>query len=184
MAQAQKHPTVDLAALEGDRLELEGTLEPGDVDLSADRIRQIGILRWSGFAERSSAHVQFAGCLQGQFELVCVRCLEPVEEILNRKFDLFFRERDSLVFDENEEIELEEADTSTAFIVGTELALVDIFREQILLAGPMKPVCRDECKGLCSTCGTNLNDASCGCPKEKIDSPFEQLLELKKQLER
>ena len=183
MARTLKHLTVDLAALEGDRLELEGALEPSDIDLSADQIRQVGIVRWSGFVDRSGAHVRFAGWLQGQFELVCVRCLQPVEEILNRKFDLFFRERDSLVFDENEEIELEEADTSTAFIVGTELALADIFREQILLAGPMKPVCRNECKGLCSTCGTNLNDASCGCPKEKINSPFEQLLELKKQLE-
>lgn len=42
-------------------------------------------------------------------------------------------------------------------------------REQILLAQPIKPVCRPECKGLCSTCGKNLNEGPCDCDDESID---------------
>ena len=183
MDRVQKYPAVDLAALERERLELEGRLEPGEVDLSADQIRQVGSLRWSGFAERTGDEVRLAGRLEGQFELACVRCLEPVAKTMDRAFDLLFRKRDSLVYDKDAEIQLKEADTSTAFIVGMELPLADIFREQILLSLPMKPLCRDECKGLCPTCGTNRNDRSCDCPPAKINPAFEGLAELKKQLE-
>lgn len=47
------------------------------------------------------------------------------------------------------------------------LETVDVtpdLREDILLALPAYPVCREDCRGLCPTCGRNLNDGSCSCP--------------------
>jgi len=47
--------------------------------------------------------------------------------------------------------------------------LVYPLREQILLAQPLKPVCRPDCKGLCMNCGKNLNEGPCDCSDESID---------------
>jgi uncharacterized protein len=102
---------------------------------------------------------------------------------VNKPFDLFFRERDEAMFDEDEEVELGEEDTRTAFFTGTKLAISDILREQILLALPMKVLCTVDCKGLCPTCGTNLNSGACGCSKEDFTPHMDTLIEIKRRLE-
>ncbi len=52
--------------------------------------------------------------------------------------------------------------------------------EALALEVPMKPVCREECRGLCPVCGTNLNKNTCGCEAQRADPRF---LSLKKLLE-
>ena len=74
-------------------------------------------------------------------------------------------------------------DTRTSFFTGTQLAIGDILREQVLLALPMKVLCRVDCKGLCPVCGTNLNFNSCNCPTEQFSPHMDKLLEIKRQLE-
>jgi uncharacterized protein len=87
------------------------------------------------------------------------------------------------MFDEDEEVELSEEETRTGFFTGTRLAVGEILHEQILLALPMKALCRVDCKGLCPTCGTNLNSGDCKCPKEDFSPHMDTLLELKRRLE-
>src|SRR5262249_10161932 len=111
-------------------------------------------------------------------------CLEAAPYDLKKSFDLFFQRRDELMFDEDEEIELAERDTRTAFFTGTQLAIGDILHEQIVLGLPMKALCRPDCNGLCPTCGTNLNSGSCNCPKEQFSPHLDTLLELKQRLEK
>ena len=55
------------------------------------------------------------------------------------------------------EREIEEDDLTTAFYEDDEIDLGQLMHEQFYLALPMKPLCRDDCKGLCAMCGTNLN---------------------------
>ena len=59
----------------------------------------------------------------------------------------------------------------------------EILREQVLLAIPMKPLCKPECKGLCPRCGVNLNLKDCGCAKEQFNPNLDALLEIKRRLE-
>src|SRR5207249_7545940 len=112
------------------------------------------------------------------------RCREPARIVISKPFDLFFRERKEGMFDEDEEIELNEKDTRTAFFTGTQLAVADILREQILLTLPMKALCAIDCKGLCPHCGTNLNSVSCSCAKDDSSPHMDTLLEIKRRLER
>jgi uncharacterized protein len=46
------------------------------------------------------------------------------------------------------------------------LDLSEVLRQDALLATPMHVVCDDECRGLCPTCGQNLNEGPCDCPPE------------------
>jgi uncharacterized protein len=53
--------------------------------------------------------------------------------------------------------------------------------EQFVLALPMKPLCQDECRGLCPVCGANRNREACECKQEWIDPRLAALADLKKQ---
>ncbi len=57
--------------------------------------------------------------------------------------------------------------------------LTENIREAIIVGLPVKPLCREDCKGLCPSCGTNWNSASCGCSKKKMDIRWADLNKLK-----
>jgi uncharacterized protein len=179
----QSHYFIDLKDLVREKLSFEAQFEPGVIDFTADNIRQVGLLDWTASAERAGAEIRIAGKLDATVEVACSRCLEPAQVRVSKAFDLFFRERDEAMFDEDEEVELDEKETRTAFFTGTKLAIGDILREQMLLALPMKTLCTVDCKGLCPTCGTNLNSGSCGCPSEDFSPHMENLLEIKRRLQ-
>src|SRR5206468_396806 len=92
---------IDLKDL-AQKISLEGSFEPGALDFSADAIRQIGPLIWSAEIERAGNEIRITGSLQAAVEAGCSRCLEPARYELSRPFDLFFRQRDEQLFDEDE----------------------------------------------------------------------------------
>ena len=174
---------VDLKDLAHDKISFEASFEPGVIEFGLENVRQVGALDWSASAERAGEEIRINGTLNTALEQMCSRCLEPARVSISKPFDLFFCERDEAIFDEDEEVELGEEDTRTAFFTGTKLAMGDILREQVLLALPMKALCRVDCKGLCPACGTNLNSSSCNCPKEEFAPHMDTLLEVKRRLE-
>ncbi len=174
---------VDLKDLGHEKLSFEATFEPGVIDFGSENARQVGPLDWSASAERAGDEIRIVGSLTAKLELACSRCLEPAEYKISKPFDLFFRERDEEMFDEDEEIELDEEETRTAFFTGTKLAISDILHEQILLALPMKALCKVDCEGLCPVCGTNLNHGRCHCSKEDFSPHMDTLMEIKRRLE-
>ncbi len=56
------------------------------------------------------------------------------------------------------------------------------FRDYLILAVPMKKLCKDDCKGLCFKCGKDLNEGDCGCEKNQINTRWIPLTELKNKL--
>ncbi|MFC2034509.1 DUF177 domain-containing protein [Chloroflexota bacterium] len=58
------------------------------------------------------------------------------------------------------------------------LDLSDAIRQYALLAFPMKPLCSEDCTGLCSTCGCNLNQGHCNCSSESVDARLSKLNKL------
>ena len=164
------------------KVSLEGSFEPGAIDFTSESLRQMGPLQWNATAERAGEEIRIAGSLTATLESNCSRCLELARVDVHRPFDLFFRESDEEMFDEDD-IELTEEDMRTAFFSGTQLAIGDILREQVLLALPMKALCKVDCKGLCPVCGTNRNLNACSCIDESFSPHMEELLEIKRKLE-
>ncbi len=117
------------------------------------------------------------GRLEGQLGLACGRCLEPFTAPVETDFDLLLVPAPQGEGPEEEELSAQELDVD--FYSGETVDLEAIIREQIILMVPLKPLCREDCQGLCSNCGTNLNLESCACQTEKSDSPFAQLAKLK-----
>ena len=62
------------------------------------------------------------------------------------------------------------------------VALSPIAEERVQMAFPMKPLCREDCKGLCVVCGKDLNQGPCACAPETFDPRWEALKALKEKV--
>ena len=99
-------------------------------------------------------------------DVVCDRCLKPFSQELTLPVSTLLAEE--LEDEENDEIVLLE---------NGEADLGEIFTTALVLSMDAKHVCSEDCKGLCPTCGANLNDGPCGCRKE-IDPRLAALAQL------
>ena len=97
----------------------------------------------------------------------CDRCLLPVSVSISFGLDEKFSSNAGY----DEEIET---------FSGDSIDLTATVMKNILAAMPMKVVCSEDCKGLCSVCGQNLNIKDCGCDTTYIDPRFESLRSLLK----
>ena len=122
---------------------------------------------------------RLVGAVRTTLELPCGRCLEPYTAPVDQAFDLRYHPR-TLNTGEGER-ELEDDDLTTAFYENDEIDLGHLMQEQFYLSLPMKPLCRDDCKGLCVVCGTNLNLETCGCKRDWEDPRLAVLKALKKE---
>ncbi len=127
--------------------------------------------------ERHDDNILLRGRLQGKLRVTCSRCLESYSEPLDCVFDLLIRTSHPPV--KAPELELEPEELDEEYFYGDELDLSVLLREQILLSLPLKPLCREDCRGLCRQCGANLNRESCSCVAPGFNSSFAILKKLK-----
>lgn len=144
---------------------VEFTLEP--VEFSGETFRFDR--PFSGEAEiwNTGDELMVRARLSGEAEVGCGRCLTRFRLPLKVSFTELFREGEP-----TEEAEEEEGDEYTlTYYTGDQIDLTDSLRENVLLELPMQPICRKDCKGLCPTCGANLNDEACQCAAETAVDP-------------
>lgn len=115
-----------------------------------------------GLVKNKGTIYEVAGTINATMNELCSRCLEPVVIVLNIPFCEEYREVDFKELDEASESEV------TCFD-GDEIEITDLVRENILLAKPLKPVCGEDCRGLCPECGVNMNISTCNCNSLKTD---------------
>jgi len=126
---------------------------------------------------RAGSKYVLEGRLSGRLRLRCGRCLEPFYNDLKTGFKLFLSLPPS--DSEKSELELLEEDMSVDFILGDEIDLDAVVREQIYFSLPIKSLCREDCLGLCTSCGANLNKEKCKCRRETGHPGFSELKNLK-----
>ncbi len=120
------------------------------------------------------------GEVHATLTLPCSRCLEPFRYRVDVEFSDEYLPMEVLE-KEGEEVELSREEVDLAFY-GETIMLEDIYMEKIYLSMPMKPLCSRDCRGLCPSCGANLNAGDCGCSREVLDPRWEALKELKDKL--
>lgn len=109
-------------------------------------------------------------------ELTCSRCLSLFLYPLTLKFE----EEYMPTVDVATGVPVSLPDEPGLFTIDAHhiIDLTEAVRQYLLLAVPMKPLCRNECAGICPNCGKNLNEGSCECPAQEIDPRWSQLTKL------
>ena len=86
------------------------------------------------------------------------------------------------VAQEDEEVEIASEDLDVEFYTERSISLRELAAEQVQLAIPMKPLCDENCLGLCPTCGANRNRENCQCETSIIDDRLGALAGIRDQL--
>jgi uncharacterized protein len=180
---------IELEDLEINPVDFREEFGPGVIDLGPE-VLQKSVLHSEGRAdlveEIHSKHkvvqdIRIKGRLDTSLEVPCARCLDPVVHQVERSFDLLYR---PLGIDSgHEELSVTDAEAEIGYYQGDGLLLEDTLREQVLLALPLKSICREDCKGLCPHCGKNLNEFECSCVDLVEDPRWSALKEIREKLQ-
>ena len=135
--------------------------EPHEVGEREEAYRIVAPVDLAFEVHKDKARFRLAGRVQAELELECGRCLEPFRLPVDAPFDVRYLPASEA--SSEPEREVEEEDLETSYYTNDAIDLNELLREQFYLALPMKPLCREECRGLCPQCGTNLNTGTCDC---------------------
>jgi uncharacterized protein len=132
---------IDVRQVPTEGLMLTEAFEAKTLDLETETIKFNGPLSAKAYVSKIAQALSVHLALSATLRCVCSRCLKDFEIKLDKEFDLNYPVKDSEpVMDLNPDI-----------------------REEVIIDYPIKPLCRDQCLGLCPKCGKNLNEGKCDC---------------------
>jgi uncharacterized protein len=165
---------LDLSLMREARDRVDRTIEPSALPVGPDDgFRVQAPVRLAFDITKDGAQFHLVGRVESTLALSCGRCLEDIALPVDLPFDLLYLPHAENVGEG--EVEIEDDDTTTAYYRDEQIDLGQLALEQFYLAAPMKPLCRESCRGLCPECGTNLNTGSCSCVREWVDPRLEGL---------
>jgi uncharacterized protein len=124
------------------------------------RVAQAGLVL-EGRIEPAGQGYLLRATLRGELSVPCARCLEPASVVVDVPMAVSFVEE---VADSEQD-----PDEAQDDVVSFQRGVIDLsgpVRDEILLAAPMRAVCRSDCAGICPTCGRNRNVTPCDCRNE------------------
>lgn len=150
--------------------------DPGKIIPDYEGILGIKEVTISLDVQKSGEEYFCQGVVDATVRLECARCLSEFDFELRNKTDFIICSEGLYAERAKQGID----DEDYAFFQGPDLQvdLTDIVRQTIILAVGMKPLCSENCQGLCPRCGTNLNERTCTCAAESIDPRWEGLKRL------
>jgi len=146
----------DIRTLSEGPVQVDSTLAADDpVWMEGDTLPLRGVKVEGRISGAGSGRYYFSGSHSGAAAGECRRCLTPVEFLVQGAMQLIYVDADDETADEPDVYPLAD--------LGTRLDLRPAVREQWVLDATVLPLCRPDCKGLCPTCGAELNAGPCGC---------------------
>ena len=170
---------LDLTKIRQAQDRFERTIDPSQVP-EDDAYRAVAPAHLAFDIHKDKDKFRLVGTVRTELELLCSRCLEPFRFAVNQPFDLRYHPQSEA--SSESETEVAEEDLETSFYRDEQIDLDELFREQFYLAMPMKPLCREDCRGLCAQCGTNLNTGTCDCAPAWEDPRLAALKQLKTRM--
>jgi uncharacterized protein len=162
-----------LAAVDRGEVALREEVPPDHPMWSGTAVELLRPLQVDLTAREVGEGVLVRGSLRTAVRLSCRRCLEPVEHEVDTHVDLLFA---SPLEGE------EEGDDGEVYPLpprGDVLDLTDAVREHVVLETPALALCREDCRGLCPSCGADLNNGACECAPQAVPTAWDALKNVK-----
>ena len=167
---------IELENLEGGEGDFANVYKPEDLNPVDERIQITEPAQVSGKIRLAGNEVFVNGHVETRAQVECDRCLKLVELPVNGDFALEYIT--GAEYESSAAAELTEAELSVSVFDGEAIDVDEIVKEQIVLAVPTRMLCREDCKGICRECGTDLNMGECACKKDDIDPRWAALKNL------
>ena len=152
--------------------EVEFEADNADYGISGVAFRDLMVLKLS--IQKVGGEYYCLGNVMVPVEEECSRCLEIFDTELTGELSFIIKT------EESKAVMAADSGAEVVRIKASEpvVDLNNLIKEALLLSLPMKPLCSDSCKGLCPSCGANLNEESCDCDVEETDERWEGLKDL------
>lgn len=160
----------DLHRQRGQTLERSLHAEVEPLEVRGEQVKFSGPVRLDVRLHNAGGRLWAEVGVRGRVQATCARCLRPVERSLDFSYSEAFRRPD--------QDPLEDDGVRETVYEGDVIDLAEGFQEQVILALPMRELCRADCRGLCPVCGADLNEGDCGCDRTTIDPRLASLAEL------
>lgn len=168
--------TRELGRRPGSQREVTRTVPaPADLGIEVLRVPEGSQVELDLRLEAVMEGVLVTGTAHAALEGECVRCLEPITDELEGRFQELFVYDDHAVSEEDDEVSMLEGDL---------LDLEPLLRDAVVLALPFQPLCQDDCPGLCPECGARLADDPDHGHEAAIDPRWAKLSTLEQDPER
>ncbi|MDD5766562.1 MAG: DUF177 domain-containing protein [Candidatus Marinimicrobia bacterium] len=158
---------IRLNALREGFQKIEGSLPRELLDISDEWFKQ-PLVDVNLSINKGSSEISIDGIVRAEAEFECDRCLVPFTQNLQSNFQVILTTGN---------IGPEQIDENIISITQTtmEVDISNYIRDAVLLSVPMKKLCDENCRGLCSRCGVNLNLERCKCGQNESDDRWEPL---------
>lgn len=141
--------------------------------LELAEVKVVSPVRLKLRVEKVGNEVIVNGSVSAVVGLACSRCLKDFRKDFESSLSVVYHPVEELKEEEGHEVKTGELDIG--FYSGDELDISELLKEQILLGIPIKPLCKDSCKGICIGCGADLNETACKCDTKGSGSSFDGL---------
>jgi uncharacterized protein len=163
--------TRELGRRPGSQREVSRTVPaPADLGIEVLRVPEGAPVELDLRTEAVMEGVLVTGTARAALEGECVRCLEPISEEIEVRFQELFVYDDREV-DPDEELEVSKLQDDL-------VDLEPLLRDAVVLALPFQPLCQDDCPGLCAECGARLADDPDHTHGEPVDPRWAALATL------
>lgn len=146
-----------------------------EMEISADGVKFPSPIEVDITTMLSGEEIICQGEVYATVEIECSRCLDIFDLPINTRLQFVVKMLDSPVDLENDE------DDDDYEVIPKTQTVFDIsqrVKDAIVLNMPLKPLCGDECRGLCPMCGVNLNEGGCECTPDKTDERWDALRDI------
>jgi len=165
----------DIRSLNEHAVSVDDTLAPDDAVWLDEDTKPSAPIRVKGrLSPAGPGRYYWHGTIEGDVALECRRCLGEASGHVSEDAHLIFAEAGTEGVEDDPDVYLLDARA-------TELDLRPALREQWLLNVPGYVLCRDDCQGLCPTCGAELNLGPCNCAPTSVDPRWEGLRKLREE---
>jgi uncharacterized protein len=176
---------LDVRNIGAEGLAVERTLRLGPLEEVGGETVEVEPVEIVGDIHRLQLGFEFRGRLRTAAMLVCSRCAESFRQELELPFELIYREEpvpDNRLATRFVGPAAEMEDPAISSLEEGRIHLERLAEEQVQLALPLKPLCREDCRGLCPQCGSRRGERECGC-RPPLDPRLEALRDLKRRME-
>ena len=173
---------LDVSHVPEEGLAVSVDLDPREVDIPDNTAELKGPLRLEGRVLKAGEKVLLESMLRGALRLTCSRCLKGFVQPFEIEVSATYVQTPEAEPERGEGSAAALEDSRIAFL-GDEIDLVSGIREDLALNVPLKPLCKEDCRGLCPQCGTDRNERECTCQKETVDMRLAALRDIQTQME-
>jgi uncharacterized protein len=132
---------IRLAQIPLEGVTLKEKVASGELDIDTELVSFVGPLELTAEVSRITNAVTVHLCVRATVSFTCGRCIERFSQAYEKEMQASYQVQS------NDEL----------------LDIGEDIREEILLDYPIQPLCKEECLGLCPSCGANLNESKCNC---------------------